>query len=107
SGAPPAVIDMPAEELMKFALSQLIYDTGNTSSALRGHSLLRDMYGGVEADPRVRNTGRGADATGPFATHGDANQFDGRNAWLNVFNGTGIEAPFGDTADHQTAYTFT
>src|SRR5450755_1098901 len=32
-------------EMMDFALSQLINDTANPGSALRGHSLLRDMYG--------------------------------------------------------------
>ena len=32
-------------ELMDFALGQLINDTSNPQSALRGHSLMRDMYG--------------------------------------------------------------
>ena len=32
-------------EMMDFALTQLIYDTANPLSAIRGHSLLRDMYG--------------------------------------------------------------
>ncbi len=34
-----------AEQLMDYALSQLINDTNNPLSSLRGHSLLRDMYG--------------------------------------------------------------
>ncbi len=34
-----------AEQLMDYALSQLINDTNNPLSAIRGHSLLRDMYG--------------------------------------------------------------
>ncbi len=34
-----------AGELMDFALAQLIDDTANPQSALRGHSLARDMYG--------------------------------------------------------------
>src|SRR4051812_3504108 len=34
-----------AEQYMDFALGQLINDTNNPLSALRGHSLLRDMYG--------------------------------------------------------------
>jgi hypothetical protein len=34
-----------ASELMDFALSQLIADTANPASVIRGHSLLRDMYG--------------------------------------------------------------
>ena len=34
-----------ADELMDYALSQLISDTPNRQSAIRGHSLARDMYG--------------------------------------------------------------
>src|SRR4051794_38607766 len=34
-----------ASELMDFALAQLIGDTGMPTSAIRGHSLKRDMYG--------------------------------------------------------------
>ena len=34
-----------AETLMDYALAQLINDTNNPVSAIRGHSLLRDMYG--------------------------------------------------------------
>jgi hypothetical protein len=38
--------DFPdSAEVMDFALSQLINDTFNPLSAIRGHSLLRDMYG--------------------------------------------------------------
>ena len=33
------------DELMDFALSQLITDTGDVRSVIRGHSLARDMYG--------------------------------------------------------------
>ena len=33
------------DELMDFALSQLISDTADIRSAIRGHSLARDMYG--------------------------------------------------------------
>jgi large repetitive protein len=33
------------DEVMDFALSQLINDTSNPASAIRGHSLKRDMYG--------------------------------------------------------------
>jgi hypothetical protein len=33
------------EDLMYFALSQLVQDTSNPLSAIRGHSLLRVMYG--------------------------------------------------------------
>lgn len=34
-----------SSEMMDFALAQLIDDTGNKMSAIRGHSLKRDMYG--------------------------------------------------------------
>src|ERR1700712_821750 len=34
-----------SEQVMDFALAQLINDTSNPNSGLRGHSLLRDMYG--------------------------------------------------------------
>lgn len=32
-------------DLFRYALNQLVYDTRNRQSAIRGHSLLRDMYG--------------------------------------------------------------
>jgi hypothetical protein len=35
----------PQNNVMDFALSQLIGDTGDIRSAIRGHSLARDMYG--------------------------------------------------------------
>jgi hypothetical protein len=34
-----------SEQVMDYALAQLINDTNNPLSAIRGHSLLRDMYG--------------------------------------------------------------
>ena len=34
-----------ADQVLDFALSQLINDSNNPKSAIRGHSLLRDMYG--------------------------------------------------------------
>lgn len=34
-----------SEELMDFALAQLVTDTNDVRSAIRGHSLARDMYG--------------------------------------------------------------
>ncbi len=39
------VIAPQDDELMDFALSQLISDTGDVRSAIHGHSLSRDMYG--------------------------------------------------------------
>src|SRR5262249_28279989 len=40
-----SVNDPQTDELMDFALSQLIMDTVDVRSAIRGHSLARDMYG--------------------------------------------------------------
>ncbi len=40
-----SVIQAQDDELMDFALSQLIQDTGDVRSVIRGHSLARDMYG--------------------------------------------------------------
>ncbi len=39
-----------SDELMNFALAQLIDDTANPLSAIRGHSLRRDMYGNDAAN---------------------------------------------------------
>lgn len=38
-------VDMPPDVLLLEALNQLIADTNNPQSAIRGHSLLADMYG--------------------------------------------------------------
>ena len=40
-----SVIQPQDDELMDFALQQLITDTGDVRSAIRGHSLARDMFG--------------------------------------------------------------
>ena len=40
-----SVIQPQRDELMDFALAQLISDTADIRSAIRGHSLARDMYG--------------------------------------------------------------
>ena len=40
-----SVTSSQRDELMDYALSQLISDTPNRRSAIRGHSLARDMYG--------------------------------------------------------------
>src|SRR5438067_3901556 len=37
--------DMDPEMLLAYFLGQFIYDTDNPHSALRGHSLARNMYG--------------------------------------------------------------
>src|SRR4051812_42156938 len=46
-----------SDQVMDFALDQLINDTHNPLSAIRGHSLLRDMYGN-DAMFNGRLTGR-------------------------------------------------
>src|SRR5271165_1290359 len=38
------------DELMDFALAQLISDTADRTSAIRGHSMARDMYGNDAAN---------------------------------------------------------
>jgi hypothetical protein len=40
-----SLIEPQDDELMDFALSQLINDTGDPRSVIRGHSMARDMYG--------------------------------------------------------------
>ena len=40
-----SLIQPQDDELMDFALSQLINDTGDPRSVIRGHSMARDMYG--------------------------------------------------------------
>src|SRR3984957_5932198 len=40
-----SVLNPSPNDLMDFALEQLIVDTGDVRSALRGHSLARDMFG--------------------------------------------------------------
>ena len=45
--------DVDPELLLSYFLSQLIYDTDNPLSAMRGHSLARNMYGLNPADVNV------------------------------------------------------
>src|SRR5271163_1148435 len=59
-----SVLNPSPSELMDFALEQLIVDTGDVRSALRGHSLARDMFGN---DARNNGYLAGHPATGaPF-----------------------------------------
>jgi len=44
-GFAQSVIQPQRDELMDFALAQLISDTSDIRSAIRGHSMARDMYG--------------------------------------------------------------
>ena len=41
------------DDLMDFALQQLIADTGDVRSAIRGHSLARDMFGNDASEQRL------------------------------------------------------
>jgi large repetitive protein len=53
-------------DLMWFALSQLIGDTSNRISAIRGHSLLRDMYGNDASTNGSLGSHPGGRSAGPF-----------------------------------------
>src|SRR3954452_269891 len=50
-----------SSEMMDYALSQLIDDTSNPMSAIRGHSLKRDMYGNDAANNGAILNGRPTD----------------------------------------------
>lgn len=50
--------DMDSEMLLAYFLNQLIYDTDNPHSALRGHSLARSVYGKAGGTVPFNGTGR-------------------------------------------------
>ena len=50
--------DMDPELLLSYFLGQLIYDTDNPHSALRGHGLARNMYGRPGSTTPFNGTGR-------------------------------------------------
>lgn len=50
--------DMDPEALLAYFLSQMIYDTDNRHSALRGHSLARTMFGRAGSTLPYSGTGR-------------------------------------------------
>ena len=55
------------DELMDYALSQLICDTPDIRSSIRGHSLARDMYGNDAANNGyLTSRPGGAGATAPY-----------------------------------------
>jgi hypothetical protein len=58
-----------AEVLMDYALAQLINDTNNPISALRGHSLLRDMYGNDSVFRGANPSANPASETGGVLTN--------------------------------------
>lgn len=98
-----ALFDVPSGPIFREVVAQIVYDTTKLNSALRGHSMLRDMYGGVDADPRGNNlsdtndpNANGVTPTGPYAmgsaayTANPPGQLPFRNYWRNAFNGLGI-----------------
>jgi large repetitive protein len=64
-----SLIQPQADELIDYALSQLIGDTEDIRSAIRGHSLGRDMYG---SDATQNGLLTGSPFTGPFYITGIA-----------------------------------
>ena len=123
------VRDAQVNDLFRYALNQLVYDTRNRQSAIRGHSLLRDMYGSptkytLTSDPtdstgyKIQSlsavTGDGAELR---LKHNDLrrllniplnNNSDPRLMALNyqkVYNGTGLFVP--RKIDFTTGLTFT
>jgi hypothetical protein len=66
--------DLDPEMLLAYFLSQLIYDSDNPQSALRGHSLARNMYGKPGNTTPFNGTGRVHTDTDP--TRDDYYQVD-------------------------------
>ncbi|MDR3637664.1 MAG: hypothetical protein P4L84_27910 [Isosphaeraceae bacterium] len=89
-------------ELMDFALSQLIDDTFNPVSAIRGHSLKRDMYGN-DATTNGYLTGR-PDTGAPLAFTG-AQLVPAGNGILSGLWACALNVPAGDPAFY--GYDFT
>ncbi|MBX9653820.1 hypothetical protein K2Y11_09415 [bacterium] len=102
------VRDAQVNVLFRYALNQLVYDTRNRQSAIRGHSLLRDMYGSptrygfdsagkltVQADGAELRLKKG-DLQNLLNINPAASPYDHRLDALDyqkVYNGTGIFAP--------------
>jgi hypothetical protein len=97
-------------DLFRYAVNQLIYDTRNPQSAIRGHSLLRDMYGSpatyeidnsgtiprfeeIEengAELRLRKSDLKTLVGLPATNQSDS---DPRLLYQGVYNGTGLPLP--------------
>ena len=97
-----------AEALMDFALAQLINDTNNPLSAIRGHSLLRDMYG---KDSLFRGssptTNRVADTNGLMDRVSTGSgistlHFTGKGSRLAQSTSSGVVTPFYNQLQYQT-----
>ena len=101
------VTDDPYPEF-RDVIGQIVYDTDRRTSGFRGHSLLRDMYGGNRADPRADNAADFEQQINPVPAYGAVTADDYRNPggqfavgagnepwynfWRNAFNGPGIPA---------------
>jgi hypothetical protein len=70
--------DMDPEMLLSYFLSQLIYDTNNPNSALRGHSLARTMYGKPGGTVPFNGTGRFHTANPDTYYQVDYTQYQGK-----------------------------
>ncbi|QDU60292.1 hypothetical protein Pan216_11310 [Planctomycetes bacterium Pan216] len=82
--------------LFRYAMNQLIYDTDNIYSSIRGHSLLRDMYGSRDSVNRGA-MGTGANGDGAEIRHDVTDA--GWSPYEGVYNGTGIFNPRDDDGD--------
>ncbi len=69
--------DLDPEMLLAYFLGQLVYDTDNTNSALRGHSLGRTMYG--KAGNSIPFNGAGRLHTDPNPANDDFYKIDYTN----------------------------
>lgn len=88
------------DAIFRTALSQLIYDTDNKQSAIRGHSLLRDMFGSADSQPLNTFTG-----TVPNEAKDDGAELryqptsDRYRPYYGAYNGTGIFNPIDTDAN--------
>ncbi|WP_435017121.1 hypothetical protein TA3x_004714 [Tundrisphaera sp. TA3] len=89
-----------AEVLMDYALAQLINDTSNPLSAIRGHSLLRDMYGN---DSVFRGGDPTVSAAGAIRGHLDQVYLNGTATPLTLTgSAVSTEAPFYNQIQYTT-----
>lgn len=98
-------------DLFRYALNQLVYDTRNRQSAIRGHSLLRDMYGSPTTYSMTYGTGGGIQS---LASIGNNNGIgDGaelrlkRSDLLKLLNITSNNDPRLMALDYQKVYNGT
>ena len=96
-------INRPSSEaLMDYALAQLINDTSNSLSALRGHSILRDMYGN---DSVFRGTNPSLSAAAATHGHLDRVYIGGVPTQLQITNGVTYNTNAGTPFYNQSQFT--